>query len=593
MLKTKKITKLSDLDKVDKLGGFFESIIISLPIWEADVVYPFKDTFTNQKAVKNIQTLVSKVEPSIKEGGALFIYGSPVQLTKIYENLSKDLKFRYWIALEILNSFKLNQTSNLKHNHIGVLMLTKGKGYLSLNTKETRTPYFACTSCGRNTKDWGGKKHLMNNKGGGISDVWRDMFQVLGHKTDPDNKNITIQEIDSSKLSFNFVNDKIPKPVLERLLSLVNEKEGNVLLVETASSFIDKINTFKKSENIKPLVFDASAITNKVILGDCISEMEKLAKKYPDGIFDLVFADPPYNLKKDYKVYDDTLADEEYMQWCDRWLELCVKLTKPTGSLLILNIPKWALRHAKKLNKLAYLQNWIVWDALSTPKGKIMPAHYALLYYTKNPVGFTYNHFDEVSAPEYCLRANCVNARERLKESIVEIKGKERMVKTSPISDIWWDLYRIKHKKNRDDHPCQLPDKLMDRIIKMFSREGDSVFDPFAGAGTTAIRAMKNKRNYTTIEIDPYYKAITEKKLEQVKNNGDVVRKTVNKNPKSMYTKKSLEVKVQEFSQQLGRKPELEEFLNKFSLDLSQIELLYGDPRRVLKAGRIGVLNKA
>lgn len=424
----------------------------------------------------------------------------------------------------------------------------------------------------------------MNMKGAGVSDVWRDFYKIKTKKKDPDNSSIDLNIIDPLKSFIDIKDVGLPENVKARLLSLVESNKKNVLILNVDKNLLLPISNKKVSTNKNPVVkiLDAKDITDKVILGDCIAEMEKLSEKYPGGIFDLVFADPPYNLKKDYKVYDDTLADQEYIDWCNKWLELCVRLTKPTGSIFILNIPKWALEHAKHLNKIAYLQNWIVWDALSTPKGKIMPAHYSLLYYTKNHNGFTFNLSEKIDHLSYCVRNSCVESRNHgLFENSYKVE----------VSDFWSDLHRIKHKKDRDDHPCQLPDKLMDRIIKIFSNKGDLVFDPFAGAGTTAIRAIANNRKYTTIEIDPSYKEITQRKLNEIKKNGGVKRISVIKKAKSLYSKKYLETKAQELSVSLGKKPTLDEFVRTFSLDIREIVNLYDNPERVLKAGRIGLIN--
>lgn len=577
------ITKTILSQKHSKVGKY-DVAIVSLPLYKNDITFPFNDSQLNTSTVDNLCKIITFSKNLIKEKGLLFIYGSPIQLVKVSENMSKEFIFRHWIALDMLNSFENHTKNHLKHNHIGILMFSKGKQLIPLNTKNTRAAYIACNACGKNLKDWGGKKHLMNIKGIGISDVWRDLFKVEDTINDPQNSRIKLNVINANSLSFSFDSENIPDPVLNRLLNLVNAEKHKIVLIKTNKNIIKTLNNevnIVNSKLNKPKSIHPDKISNQVILGDCIKIMDNLSKKYPDGIFDLVFADPPYNLSKNYKIYDDELSDQEYVEWCNKWINLCVKLTKPTGSIFLLNIPKWALTHAVTLNRIAYLQNWIVWDALSTPKGKIMPAHYALLYYTKSPKVCTYNNDIKLDSPEYCLRSSCIKNR----------KNVTLQNHTVAISDIWWDVFRIKHKKNRDDHPCQLPDKLMDRIINIFSNEGDMVFDPFAGAGTTAIRAKIYKRLYTTIEIDPLYKGITEKKLQEFQANGFVVRRSVKKQNVSIYTKKGLELKVMKFAQELGRKPSLEEFMHQYSLNFAEIEKLYGDAKRVLKAGRISLLN--
>jgi len=84
------------------------------------------------------------------------------------------------------------------------------------------------------------------------------------------------------------------------------------------------------------------------------------------------------------------------------------------------------------------------------------------------------------------------------------------------LSDVWADIHRIRHKNRRDEHPCQLPEPLLERLILMTTDEKDIVLDPFIGAGTTASAAKRLGRNFIGIDIDPKYKLIIENKLKNV-----------------------------------------------------------------------------
>ena len=85
------------------------------------------------------------------------------------------------------------------------------------------------------------------------------------------------------------------------------------------------------------------------------------------------------------------------------------------------------------------------------------------------------------------------------------------------VSDVWTNIHRIKHTKYRDEHPCQLPIHLLERIILMSTDEDDIVFDPFVGTGTTAIAAKRLGRSYIGFDIDKKYIEITRGKLEREK----------------------------------------------------------------------------
>ncbi|MBI4231627.1 DNA adenine methylase, partial [Candidatus Peregrinibacteria bacterium] len=94
---------------------------------------------------------------------------------------------------------------------------------------------------------------------------------------------------------------------------------------------------------------------------------------------------------------------------------------------------------------------------------------------------------------------------------------KDQMHQLGPVvSDVWTDIHRIKHKNRRDEHPCQLPIHLLERLLLMSSDEGDIVFDPFIGTGTSAIAAKKLGRRYIGIDIGSEYVEIARKNLERV-----------------------------------------------------------------------------
>jgi len=243
---------------------------------------------------------------------------------------------------------------------------------------------------------------------------------------------------------------------------------------------------------------------NKVIEGDAIEIMQQI----PDNSVDMAFADPPFNLGKKYNSYYDKKEVEEYIEWCKLWLKEMVRVTKQTGSIFVHNIPRWLTYFAAFLNEVAYFRHWIAWNAMGAPLGKtLLPNHYGILWYTKQPKGY---RFYDVRAPHSrCRKCNII---------LQDYGGKKnQMHPFGPlVSDVWTDIHRIRHKKRRDEHPCQLPIPLLERLILMTTDEGDIILDPFVGTGTTAIAAKKLGRRYIAIDIDRNYVEMTKKKLESV-----------------------------------------------------------------------------
>ena len=244
---------------------------------------------------------------------------------------------------------------------------------------------------------------------------------------------------------------------------------------------------------------------NKVIQGDAIEIMRQI----PDNLIDMTFADPPFNLGKKYNSYHDKKGVDEYIEWCNLWLKEMVRITKPTGSIFVHNIPRWLTYFAAYLNEIAHFRHWIAWNAMGAPLGKtLLPNHYGILWYTKQPKGFKF--YDIRGRHPRCRKCGII---------LQDYGGKKsQMHPYGPlISDVWTDIHRIRHKKRRDEHPCQLPIPLLERLILMTTDEGDIVLDPFIGTGTTAVAAKRLKRRYIGIDIDPKYVEITKKNLESTK----------------------------------------------------------------------------
>lgn len=242
---------------------------------------------------------------------------------------------------------------------------------------------------------------------------------------------------------------------------------------------------------------------NKIILGDALEVMHQI----PSNSIDVTFADPPFNLKKKYNSYNDKHEVQEYLSWSKLWLNEMVRITKPTGSIFVHNIPKWLIYFGSYLNEIAIFRHWIAWSAMGSPLGKtLLPNHYGILYYVKSA---TYKFYD----------IRMMHRRCRVCHYVLQDYGgkKDRMHQFGPlVSDVWTDIHRIRHKTRRDEHPCQLPIHLIERLLLMSSDKDDIILDPFIGTGTTAIAAKKLGRKYIGIDIDPKYVELTQKKLEEV-----------------------------------------------------------------------------
>lgn len=520
----------------------------------------------------------------LKEGGVLFVQGRPEYLPELGIYLDCHLNFKYWIAIE---STIQHRESGLPSVHAAVLLFTKGND--RFNVKRTRFPHQHCAYCERTLKDWGGKAHLMHPDGYVISDVWKDLPQANNYtQLSPSVLNAILQMLDfESPLNSESSSDNTPT-LFQQIGVQIPAREGKGLVGPKEGIADTKIAAEPAVQYHLPNLPKPDIMSGGITKHDVEEKMfnvvhhgdaVEVLKHYPDNSVDLVFADPPYNLDKAYHVYDDERADKEYIKWCNSWLREYVRILKPTGSLYVLNLPRWTMYHAAFLNQYLYFQNWVVWDAMAAPLGKVMPAHYGLLFYTKHPTDFTFNYdkIGQLDARYYCLRRSCIRKR---KAAGVDDK--------MSLTDIWWDIHRIKHRRDRDSHPCQLPGALMERIIRLSTNKGDCVLDALCGTGETLIAAIKLERRYVGIDIDQKYVEITKKKLAEIELKGYVERQSVHK-PQRKYTKKELQLELRNLAVELERLPTPEDVRKMSRYDLDFFLDTFPTWGKALKAAKLEV----
>lgn len=215
----------------------------------------------------------------------------------------------------------------------------------------------------------------------------------------------------------------------------------------------------------------------------------------PDTV-DLAFADPPFNLGKDYtSKIDDGLSEADYLAWCRAWLDEMVRVLKPGGSLFLFNLPKWNLPLGAYLGQSLTFRHWITVDIkYSLPiQSRLYPAHYSLLYFVKGKRPSIF-HPDRIPAP--CCR-HC--GGELRDYGGYKDKMNPRGVN---LSDVWTDIPPVRHAKYKKRGANALALKLMDRIVTMASDPGSLVLDPFGGSGTTFIAAELTGRRWVGSELE-------------------------------------------------------------------------------------------
>jgi site-specific DNA-methyltransferase (adenine-specific) len=530
-------------------------------IWFVNLPY-FENLKDSKKYVGNIKSLSDKLH----ENSVLALYTSPLFASEFCSDLPNDLHFKLWIAVKL--SPKEIKADELTNHHSALIILTKYGG--ALNHTKTRIGYSYCPACDKTTKDYGGKKHLYNQYGTLMSDVWRDISEVKGDF--PDGVIDRLQDLfgleQLSKLNYIDFN----KTTLKN-----NQKiySNSVSLSENKFSFEDN---------------DESVLINE----DCLTALAKI----PSNSIDFCFADPPYNIKKKYENWNDGLDIQEYFDWCDKWLSELARVLKPGRTLAVLNIPQWCIRHFQHLKTELDYQDWIVWEGLSLPVRMIMPAHYGIICFSKGkprPLPALNREFHSIEEnisfttkkEWFCKRKSCLNKRRKL-----------RTYDSEMATNMWWDIHRLKHNSRRVDHPCQLPPTFMQRLISLFTNETEIVLDPFNGVGTTTLTAEMLNRKFVGIELSEYYHNICQNRHEELKKGLDPFRKN-DKTPKTKNSyvkrvqkqsyevpKKKLQLDVRRISEIIGRMPTREDVQEKSKYPIEYFDNYFMNWAEVCAAAR-------
>lgn len=237
----------------------------------------------------------------------------------------------------------------------------------------------------------------------------------------------------------------------------------------------------------------------------------------PDGSVDLIFVDPPYNIgKKFHNTHDKWKNDEEYLNWCYRWIDLCIEKLKSDGSMYIMTstqfMPYFDLYIRKKLEILSR----IVWSYDSS--GVQAKKYFGSMY---EPILFCVK--DEKN---YCFNANdiLVEAKTGAKRKLIDYrKPVPTPYNTEKVPGNVWEFARVRYRMEEyENHPTQKPTALLERIIKASSDEGDTILDPFSGSFTTSFVAKELGRKSIGIDIsDEYYKIGLRRVLGIKEHNGE------------------------------------------------------------------------
>jgi len=257
-------------------------------------------------------------------------------------------------------------------------------------------------------------------------------------------------------------------------------------------------------------------IENKIINQDIIEALEYL----PTNSIDLLFIDPPYNISKKFnKLSFREMELNEYEKWLDSWLSKMIGLLKDSASVYICGDWKSSAAIYNVGQKYLRVRNRITWER---EKGRGSKANWKnctedIWFFTKSN-NYTFNVNDvklrrKVLAP--------YRGKDGKPKDWIE-KGKQSYRDTFP-SNIWSDIsIPFWSMPENTDHPTQKPEKLIAKIILASTNEGDIVFDPFLGSGSSVVAAKKLGRKFIGVEIDEMYCCLAQKRIELAERDKEI-----------------------------------------------------------------------
>lgn len=228
--------------------------------------------------------------------------------------------------------------------------------------------------------------------------------------------------------------------------------------------------------------------------GDCLAILPNIKSES----INTVFADPPFNLKKAYGANcTDDMSDEAYLNWCKQWLTECIRTLVPGGALFVYNLPKWNIILGAFLMEqgLEFRHSIAIEMKSSLPiSGRLYPAHYSLLYFTKGKPAT----FKKIRTPiELCRHCE---------GEIRDYGGHRKAMHPDGVNlkDVWTDIPPVRHRKfkSANRRANALSTKLLERVIQMSTEPNDVVLDPFGGSGTTYAVCEDKQRKWLGIELD-------------------------------------------------------------------------------------------
>lgn len=242
---------------------------------------------------------------------------------------------------------------------------------------------------------------------------------------------------------------------------------------------------------------------------NCLEIMDLIIQKYPEGCFDMIFADPPYFLsnggitcqagkmvKVDKGDWDKSKGPDVNHEFNLEWISRCQKLLKPNGTIWISGTMHVIFSVGFALQQLNYkMLNDIIWEKPNPPP------NLACRYFTHSTETVLWAAKNKKSKHYYNYSL------------MKELNGGKQM------KSVWRFTAPGKIEKELGKHPTQKPLALLDRIIEASTKPGDFIFDPFSGSSTTGVAALSLDRKFCGVELEDQFVDLSIKRMKNAISN--------------------------------------------------------------------------
>jgi site-specific DNA-methyltransferase (adenine-specific)/adenine-specific DNA-methyltransferase len=241
-----------------------------------------------------------------------------------------------------------------------------------------------------------------------------------------------------------------------------------------------------------------------IIHGDALENLKCLESES----IDLIFADPPYNIGKDFDGLVENWSEEEFLNWTYKWIDECHRILKPNGTFYLMNSTENMPYLDIKCRQNFYVKSRIIWayDSSGMQAKRYFGSMYEpILMLTKHDRNYTFNAEDIMVEAKTGAIRQLIDYR----------KEPPQPYNTKKVPGNVWNFARVRFKMDEyENHPTQKPEALLERIVLASSNVGDIVLDPFSGSFSTCAVAKHLGRKSMGIEINEEYVKIGIRRLD-------------------------------------------------------------------------------